>query len=263
MQQNTFFPKVAIDMFLAQLKWSLWFISFLLLAHIVMLAIPAIARESIDSFLFFSHGSSKIYMLVIGIISAYGFLSFYVSQGITRRDYFYGSALAACGISLAIAIIAALFTGMEHLITEMTNLSLTIDHSMTGNGSGSSSNTVSNFSPKEILDTSILAHSGNWLVSILMYALSILTMYTIGWLIGAGYYRFGWIAGFGFIAMAIVLIVIGDLIWGIALEEPLSNWLPFSSIDLPLYGSFLGAIVLIGIILALIRIITKRVAIKL
>ena len=31
--------------------------------------------------------SSNIYMLVIGIIAAYAFLQYYVSSGVTRKDY--------------------------------------------------------------------------------------------------------------------------------------------------------------------------------
>ena len=259
---QSFFSKVAVDMFLVQLKWSLWFISFILLAHIIMIIVFINTGNPHGDFLFFSHSSSKIYMLVIGIISAYGFLTFYVNQGITRKDYFIGASLAAIGLSLAIAIIATVLTGLEYIILEVANLPIELDRAMVDNGVESSDNSISIFLPKAIVSSSILVHSSNWLLSMLMYTLNILTFYAIGWFIGSGYYRFGWVAGFGFIALAMVFIAIGDLLWGTEIDEPLSNWLPFTTIDLPLYGSFLGAIVLIGIILVFIRLITRRVTIK-
>ena len=260
MKQQSFFSKVAVDMFLVQFKWSLWFISFILLAHIIMIIVAVNVNFPLGDFLFFSHRSSKIYMLVIGIISAYAFLTFYVNQGITRKDYFIGSSLAAIGVSLAIAIIATVLTGLEYIILEMMNLPINLDRAMVG--VESSDNSISIFLPKAIVSSSILVHSSNWLLSMLMYTLNILTYYVIGWFIGSGYYRFGWVAGFGFIALAIVFITVGDLLWGTEIGEPLSSWLPFTSIDLPLYGSFLGAIILIGIIIGLIRLLTRRVTIK-
>ncbi|WP_087974373.1 hypothetical protein [Oceanobacillus rekensis] len=262
MKQQSFFSKVAVDMFYVQLKWSLWFLSFILTAHIIMIIVSINTGNPLGDFIFFSHGSSKIYMLVIGIISAYAFLTFYVNQGITRKDYFIGASLAAIGVSFAIAIIATLLTGLEYIILEMTNLPIELDRGMVDTVIESSDNSVSIFLPKAIVGSSILVHSSNWLLSMFMYTLNILSIYAVGWFIGSGYYRFGWIAGFGFIALAIAFIVIGDLLWGTDIEEPLSNWLPFTSIDLPLYGSFLGAIVLIGIILGFIRVITRRVTIK-
>lgn len=260
MKQQSFFSKVAVDMFLVQFKWSLWFISFILLAHIIMIIVAVNGHFPLGDFLFFSHRSSKIYMLVIGIISAYAFLTFYVNQGIARKDYFIGSSLAAVGVSLAIAIIATVLTGLEYIILEMMNLPINIDLAMVG--VESSDNSISIFLPKAIVSSSILVHSSNWLLSMLMYTLNILTYYVIGWFIGSGYYRFGWVTGFGFIALAIIFITVGDLLWGTEIEEPLSNWLPFTSIDFPLYGSFFGAVVLIVIILVFIRLITRRVTIK-
>ncbi|UJL46753.1 hypothetical protein KFZ58_02010 [Virgibacillus sp. NKC19-16] len=264
MNQQSFFTKVAQDMFLAQLKWSLWFLSFILLAHIVMIIMEvSIGIDGgIGDFLYFSHGSSKIYMLVIGILSAYAFLTFYLNHGVTRKDYFTGSALAAAGIAIAIAVIASVLTGLEYVVMEMTNLPVTFDRSMAGNVIETSDNSISIFLPKAILGSSILIHSSSWLVSLLMYTLNILIYYIIGWFIGAGYYRFGWLIGLGFITSALVFMVIADLLWGTELGEPLSNWLPFDSINLPVYGATAGTILLIAIILWLIRLLTKNITIK-
>ncbi|PAV28263.1 hypothetical protein CIL05_18015 [Virgibacillus profundi] len=262
MKQKSIFPKVAVDLFFVQLTWSVWFIGFVLLAHIVMITVSLNTGSALGDYLLFSHSSAKIYMLVIGIISAYAFLTFYVNHGVTRKDYFRGSALAAVGVAIAISLIATLLSGLEYMIIEMTNLPVTLDRSLADGSIESSDNSISIVLPKEIISSSILVHSSSWFVSMLMYSLNILSLYVIGWLIGAGYYRFGWVIGFGFIAIALVSIVIGDLLWGTELGEPLSNWLPFDSISLSLWGSVAGSIVLIGIILSFIRIITRRVTIK-
>lgn len=262
MKQKSIFPKVAVDMFSVQFIWSLWFISFVFLAHIVMIVISINTDSAVGEFLHFSHSSSKIYMLVIGIISSYAFLTFYVNHGVTRKDYFTGAALAAAGLAAAIAIIAIVLTGLEYAILEITNLPVTINNSLEDNGIESSDNSISIFVPKAILSSSILVHSSSWLLSLLMYTLNILTLYVIGWLIGSGYYRFGWVIGFGFIAISLVSIIIADLLWGTELGEPLSNWLPFTSISLPVSVSAAGSIILIGVILWGTRLLTKRITIK-
>ncbi|GAB3046833.1 hypothetical protein [Virgibacillus ainsalahensis] len=255
MNQKSIFPKIATDLFSVQLIWTLWFIGFVLAARIITIIVLVNTGNSMGNFLHFAHGSTKIYMLVIGIISIYGFLEFYVNHGVTRRDYFKGSFLAAAGISMALTLISATLTGVEYIILELTNISSVIEP-VTGD------NQIGFYIPKEIFDSSILLNSTNWLLSMIMFVLNILTFYVIGWIIGAGYYRYGWIIGFGFVAIGIASIFTSDLLWGTEIEEPLSNWLPFDSINLPLYGSIIGNIILIGILLSAIRLLTKRIAIK-
>ncbi|SFB21929.1 hypothetical protein SAMN04488072_11050 [Lentibacillus halodurans] len=135
---------------------------------------------------------------------------------------------------------------------------VTLDRSLTGNGD----NSIGIFLPKDIMDSSILVHSSSWLVSFFMYGLNTLAYYVVGWMISAGFYRFGWFIGLGFIVLSFVFITTGDLLWGTELDEPLSHWLPFDSISLPLYGSFIGTIMIVGVMLWLIRMFTRDVTIK-
>ena len=83
MKQKSKYAKVAQDLFFVQVKWSLWFLSFILLAHIVLIVISVNLGDAFGDFLVFSYGSSRIYMLVIGILLAYTFLPFYIHQGVT------------------------------------------------------------------------------------------------------------------------------------------------------------------------------------
>jgi len=260
MNQRTVFPKVAFDMFVMQMVWSLWFVGILLAIHIVMIVISVNTGDSLGDFLFYSHGSAKIYMLVIGIISTYGFLTHYAHHGVTRKDYFKGSAIAAAGVALAIGVIATSLTGLEYVVMEMTDIQGTLDRSLSAVEIGN--NSISIELPKAMLESSILVHSNNWIASLFLYVLNILTCYVAGWLIGSGFYRFGWIIGLGFILLSLIFIVTGDLLWGTELGEPLSDWLPFDSISLPFYGSFLGNLFIIAIMLLLIRLATQNATIK-
>src|SRR5690625_6438150 len=89
-------------MFLEQMKWSLWFIVFVLVSYIVVIAISINTGSNSSDFFGFSYGSTKVYMLVIGIISASAFLTFYVKHGVTRKDYFIGSILAIIFLSITL-----------------------------------------------------------------------------------------------------------------------------------------------------------------
>ncbi|HLR63634.1 MAG TPA: hypothetical protein VK097_14575 [Lentibacillus sp.] len=262
MNQQSFSAKIARDMFGIQMKWSLWFLLFVLIAHIAMLIISAKTGNRVGDFLFFSHGSAKIYMLVIGILSTYAFMTFFIHNGLTRKDYFKGSALAAAGIAFAMTLIAAVLSLIEYLVLGVTHLPVSLNRSLTEIGIQVSGNSISAFLPKAIIGSSILVHSDSFMGTLFMYILNTLTYYVVGWLIGAGFYRFGWLIGLGFVAMSIVLVTIGDLLWGTKLGEPLSHWLAFDSLDLPLYGSLVGTIALIALMLWLIRLLTRDVMIK-
>src|SRR5688572_4383027 len=92
--------KVAFDMSIVQLTWSAF---FLIIVAIVYIALRIIGGDveinqlslSQQSFLTFAYRPSKVYMFIIGVISVSGFLTFYVKQGITRKNYFFGAAIAS------------------------------------------------------------------------------------------------------------------------------------------------------------------------
>ncbi|SFE03448.1 hypothetical protein SAMN05216238_107142 [Lentibacillus persicus] len=260
MNKKTFFPKVAFDMFTMQMVWSLYFLGSLLAVHIMMVVLAVNINDSIGDFLFFSHGSAKIYMLVIGIISTYGFLTHFAHHGVTRKDYFKGAFIAAIGVALAIAVIAAAVTGIEYVMIEMTGTQDVLERSLSA--VDITSNSISVELPDIIFQSSVLLHGTNWVASLFLFSLNVLTYFAAGWLIGSGFYRFGWVIGLGFIVLSLLFMVTGDLIWGIELGEPLSNWLPFSSISLPFYVSFLYNLIMIGVMLVLIRLAIRHTPIK-
>lgn len=261
MRQNPILSKVSFDLYSAQMKWSIWYISILLFVHITIIIISVNLTDTFGDFLAFSYGSSKIYMLVIGILSAYAFLTFYINHGITRKDYFKGTAISALAISISLAIIAAVLNVIEYVILRLINIEHILEPSMENSHIQNADQSISIDLTGLVVSGSSFINSSNWLVSLIVYSMTIFIAYLIGWLIGVGYYRFGWIIGFGFIALAIIMSTLLDLLWGNELAEPLSNWLAFD-LNIPLVVSILGTLVLIGMTLWFIRFLTRDVPIK-
>ncbi|GIP06694.1 MULTISPECIES: Tat pathway signal protein [Paenibacillus] len=232
--------KVSTEMFIQQGSWALGFLTIVLLIYIgagIGSSIGINVREGISDEDFFSiaYRSTKGFMLVIGIISAYGFLSYYVRHGITRRDFFGGSALAAVYLSLAFPVAAALIQWI-----------------------------VSLFASQDAGSTRLLQEFDNsWLLTLVSYGIQIFIYYLMGWMIGSGFYRFGWIRGLGWIAVALVLIGFMDALWQFELASIWEQWLPVTtdfSVTLPV--SLAGSLAVILIAMILIRLITRRVTIK-
>lgn len=263
MKQNPILSRVSFDLYSAQMKWSIWYISILLLVHITMVIIAVNLTGTFGDFLAFSYGTSKVYMLVIGILSAYAFLTFYVNHGITRIDYFKGTVISALAISISLTFIAAVLNVIEYVIFQVINIEHVLDSTMGNSHIQNADQSISIDLTGMMVSGSSFIDSNNWLVSLIVYSMTIFIAYLIGWLIGVGYYRFGWIIGFGFIALAIIMSTLLDLLWGQenGLVKSLSNWLAFD-LNVPLVVSILGTLVLIGLTLWFIRLLTRDVPIK-
>lgn len=263
MKKKAVYPKVAGDLFVVQAGWSVWFLGIITIVHIVKAVVAFNTGSPHEDFYVSSNISSNIYIFIIGIIGAYAFLPIYVQNGVTRKDYFKGAIFAAIGISVAIVLFSVLLTGLEYLLVKFANLPLEIDHSNINNIAGDDDDNMIATIVKMMVVSPYVSLSGNWLLSLVVSSFNLITSYLIGWLIGAGYYRYGWFIGLGFIALSIVLMMSWDMLWGIPVSEPLSTWIGASSLDLPVLVSFLGAFVIIGIILTIIRTLTRKVVVKL
>ncbi|MCT1400141.1 Tat pathway signal protein [Paenibacillus sp. p3-SID867] len=231
--------RVSTDMFIHQGSWALGFLFIVLLIYIgvgIGTSIGVNVRAGIAEEDYFSitYRSTKGFMLVIGIISAYGFLSYYVRNGITRRDFFKGAALAAVYLSLAFPVVV----GLVHWIIGMVT-------------------------SHDASSTLMQKFDNNWLLILVSYGVQIFIYYLMGWMIGSGFYRFDWIRGLGWIALALVLIAFMDALWQFELASIWEQWLPVTtdfSVTLPV--SLAGSLIVILIALILIRLITRRVTIK-
>jgi hypothetical protein len=234
MKNNNQAFKVAVDMSFLQLIWSAWFMSFVFIAYLVLQRFIDNEAVNEQNFLTFTYGPAKIYMLIIGILSVHAFLTFYVKNGVTRKDYFKGAALSSIIISLVLMIAAGFIGAIEKMIDPAIE-------------------TISFVGP----DASLL-------LNILVFSLNILVCYTAGWLIGAGFYRFGGIGGMLYIVLAIVVISFSDLLWEAELREPMRYLLDLSGQqEFSTVSAFLFSSLLVILTLWIIRTTTKRVRVRL
>ncbi len=204
--------------------------------------------------------SSNIYMLVIGIIAAYAFLQYYVSSGVTRKDYFKGAAIASVGLSFSIPIIASVIAALQIFIINLMNFPILTRSQLANRFTEDDGNLIGNFIQSIIL-TPFVDLQDNWLVAIVVFASNILMYYLVGWLIGSGFYRYGVLPGLLCIVIAFVVLYAQDLLLSIALDLPVHDM--FASLDFPVFVSIVGIVILVSIVLWMIRQLTKRAPIKL
>ena len=79
--------KVGLDLFIAQMGWTALFIGIIFVVHLVKLVFATVQGDEISVFYLSGHISSGVYMLIIGIIAGLSYLSFYVENGVTRKDF--------------------------------------------------------------------------------------------------------------------------------------------------------------------------------
>lgn len=259
LKKTSIFSKVATDLFWVQLFWAFGFLGIMLAIHVVKVALAINNDTDIEVYFVSTFVASNIFMLVIGIISSYGFLPHYVSNGVTRKDYFKGAVIASVGLSIALPVISSIVSVIELFILKMFNMSTIFSTTF-----GERVNMEDDGIIAEIIQSIIIAPyvdpQSNWLLAIFVVTLNLLTFYLLGWLIGSAFYRFGVIVGIVVIAISIVLVLLENAILSIGLGLTVPD--RFSSYDFSLPISLLGVVVILIIVLWLIRKFTKRVAIK-
>ncbi|TQR16265.1 hypothetical protein [Psychrobacillus soli] len=259
MKQKAIYPKVATDLYWVQLFWALGFLGVLLVIQIIKTILSITKGIEMNQYFDAVFIAANIFMLVIGIISSYGFLPYYVGNGVTRKDYFKGTAIASVGLSITIPIIASLVSVIQIFLVNVVNLSILKDSSLGKNAPVNEDGLIGEMIQSIIL-TPFVDLQSNWLLAIFVFALNIFIYYLVGWLIGSGFYRFGVLFGLICIIIAFIIIYAQDILLRIVLDLPVHDM--FASLQLPIYASGIGIFVLIVITLWMIRQLTKRVAIK-
>jgi hypothetical protein len=240
MKSENNYKKVAFDLSWIQLGWSLWFFAIVFIVYVVFRSFGENITINIngnyigeESFLSFIYQPAKIYMLVLGIISVSGFLTFYVKSGITRKNYFLGAALSSVVVTCTLMVLAGIVAAVER-----------------------------SFLPS-IESFTFMGSDTSWIVAIVVQTLNILVYFMAGWFIGAGFYR-SVVLGMLTIVVAIVFVAISDMLWEHEIKNPLNFFLDFSSQwAFPNFISFTGTILLLTILLTMVRAMTKRIRIKL
>lgn len=224
--------KVSRDIYIEQLKWSVWFIGIMIAVYIVLgTAHSYFNFGSVSNMFMFSAGSSMIYMFVIGIIAGASFLPQLIKLGITRKMCFYSMTIAAFYLSVTLPLIFCLLAFIESLISGLFQFSIE---------------------------------------PFVLYVLSIFVMYLLGWMINIGFYKFNWMIGLVFIAFAIFMDYIYVLIWSkgivafydldMLLSETFEIAVGYSNSSFLI--SSLQTLLLTAVILTIIRLLTKNMPIK-
>lgn len=263
MTQKSIYPKVASDMYWVQLFWAFGYLGVMLLIHIVKMVTAIVKDLDVDDYFTTVFFSSNIFMLVIGIVSAYGLLQHFVSIGVTRRDYFKGASMAAVGLALTIPILASLMTLIERLVVNVINVQFRDTSSLTDirlDNMGSSFGDIFGNIVQSVVVSPFVDLQSHWLLAILVFAFNIFGYYLIGWLIGAGFYRCGGLLGLAFIVIALIIVLLQDIFVRAVLGLPLNS--AIVSFDVPVVVAAIGILIVISLLLWLIRQLTKRVVIK-
>jgi len=257
MRKLSIYQKVATDLFWVQLFWAFGFLGVTFMIHLIKLVIGVNNGSEVNSYFDSVFIPSNIFMLVIGIISVYGFLQHFVSNGVTRQDYFTGAAIAAVGLSIALPVIASVVTAIELFVVKLMDLVVFTRGNI--NQADLDENLIGEI-VQSIIFSPFVDLQGNVILAIFTFSLNLFTYYLIGWLIGACFYRFGVIAGLGSILLSLVILSIQDSLLRVALKLPAITF--YALPDLPVFVVILVIFILFGLILWMIRQCTKRVTIK-
>ncbi len=255
MQKPVSFTKPALDLLWVQLTWTFWFLGIYFLVNLGKI----IFGDHVDSFYSAGYIASNIYMLVIGII-AINFMPYYVENGITRKNYFLGTAMASVGLSILLPIIIFLIHVVEKILVNNFTSKVLNERSLDDIVINIDGNIIG-----EIIQTIILTPfinpETNLLLSLALFSLHIFIFYLLGWLIGAAFYRLGVIAGIIFIAIGLALISVKDSMIRLAMDLPLFESFSFLEI-VPQTLALPIVFIVIAVTIILIRLLTKRAAIK-
>jgi hypothetical protein len=201
MMRQHFNKTVIRELYKEWMKWSIWFFAVVITIRVIHWFVEYLGEEGpvIDHFIYFMNNSSRIFMLVVGIMTVFTFLRYYTEHGLTRKTYFLGGTISSFLITLTIGLISFLLPLLERVVLSLLNI---------------------NF-PESIQSQSF----GYWISFFLLFMITSWLYYIIGWFIGHVFYRYNWwkgiiASGFAFILVMGANILTGETVtvYGITLE---------------------------------------------
>lgn len=230
--------KVGRDLFQSQLIWTVWYLAIMLTIQFgVYFFIDEATMTGVNLFDSIFQ-SSMIYLLIIGIITGRYFIIHFLKVGVTRREYFNGSAIAMVMLSFTIMIIAALLTA------------LTISTGIASDFSGYN-NVV------EFLNTNSF-----WIIPIFSLSFILITYYLAGWIISLSFYRYSAFKAAFSIVFAIFYIGVLDIIWQGNLVNPFAFIFNVYILELSLTASITASLIIIAAGLLIVYNLIKDIPIK-
>ncbi len=179
--------KIARLLFMEQVKWTIWFLSFMFVIYIVVVTFASGPHSSFIDLTNFSNGSSGIYMLIIGILTTSSFFYYYMQQGATRKFFSWHDNIIRL-IAIAITVILILLTFILQFISGWAGWNI----------HGQELDFTSSFSA--------------FIYTFVRLAIMHLIYFLIGWMIGLAFYRLGWLYGLLSIACSILLLAITGIL---------------------------------------------------
>lgn len=249
------FPRIGLDMFVTQVIWTFFALGIFILINIIQ----KIFNMNVDSIYNSGFIASNIYMLIIGII-VITFLNYHVELGITRKNYFYGTALASIGLSLVIPVILYVVSLVESFIinrfTSFTIETGTLDGVLTEVVTDVDGNIIAEIVLSLIL-TPFTNPETNLLLSFAVFSLNIFIFYIVGWLIGAAFKQTGVIGGILFTLLGIAIVAVKDSMMRLAMDAPLFKNFAFLEV-VPQAMAIPVIVFVILVTFVLIRLLTRR-----
>ncbi|WP_028593435.1 hypothetical protein [Paenibacillus assamensis] len=231
---------VGLSMFHTIGTWMVWYIGILVVLHIGSIVVTYYTGDDVKlshaaliqgeagwSILNSALTSSKVFFLICGLLSMGGFIKYFVSNGVTRRDYYKGTAQSILYLSLSFTAAVAILYGLEFLIMNMIGLERNIHVPIV-------------FYLKMLFD--------------------VILFYVVGWFIAAGFYRMNVWLGMAFIAIAVWIAFIQSGIWGESVPIPLYKLMNIYEVSTWL-AVLISVVLIVGVSMA-IRLLTKEVRIK-
>ncbi|WP_413377617.1 hypothetical protein [Alkalihalobacillus sp. 1P02AB] len=185
--------QLGLDQLRTMGSWMMWFVGIYAISYLAVLFIPDFfnldwnIREIEWTFFHGMINSGKIFFLICGLLSLWTFIKYYVSNGMTRNDYFKGTMGAVVVLSLILTVIITIFSIVEWFF--FSNMS-------TG-----------------------------FMALFLKAPLELVLYFLLGWFIGVGFYRYGIFAGLLSILLSFIVVIVHSEVWGEAGTIPWLEWL--------------------------------------
>lgn len=249
---------VTVDLINKKLRWTASFFGIIILVYVVKIVASLFIEQKASSFFPFAYVAAHIYMFVIGIL-AVNLISYLVSNGITRKNFFWGTTLVGTGLAIIIPLLVALLAFIEQQIIKIVDLPLLFD----GNNLNiieSTSNLVGDFIQVVVVPP-FIDPADNFYGALLLFSLNIFINFIAGTVIGVAFYRPHVTVRIAAIIGALLIIFMSNNLLRDYLNLPNSGLFDFLTMPMPF--SLLINSLLIIIPLIIVRQLTKNISIKL
>lgn len=217
------------------MKWSGWFFAVMVTIRVIRWVMDyfGYGTPDIEHFIFFINESTRILMLVIGIMMVYTFLRHYTELGLTRRTYFLAGTISSFLVTLTISVISFLLPVLERVVLSLFG-----------------------YHYSEVIQ----AYSfGYWIHYFLFFVMTTWLLYTIGWFIGHVFYRYNWWIGLLGVGFSIIVMMIEGMVTG---DTVTVFDVYLDGLSLPLLASSLILLLLSVGMLGLNYLLVKNIRVK-